>query len=175
MKTLIHSLLALSGGFALIGWFTHDPHWMTYLAAFMGILVVVSLMQNKKSPAEKTDHTLKTLLPKQAAADLAKGKLPDLHPEALIYPDETCVWMDQVRQDYYDSKPVTMLMTTRRLFCPDPNQRFSHSLDKVSITRTKRGVTIQLGGRKMPYLCLDSDSMVKAYELVRPIEKGGKQ
>lgn len=166
----IYALMVLCGMFALLGYFNHDEGWQLWLAGFMGILAAVSIMQNKKAPKERQDPQISSVLPEEAKKQLEEGTMPKLHPDVLIYPDEQCIWMDRTRTDFYDSKPVMLYLTTRRLFCTDPNFRFSHPLDKVEITPDKRGVKIRLGSRTMPFLMDDALSFEKAWKLAKAAE-----
>lgn len=167
LKTLIYSVLVLCGGFAAIGFFSHDPQWTMWLAAFMAILAAVSIMQNKKAPKERPE-ALESVLPSEAAKALKEGKIPQLHPDLMIYPDETCLWYDQVRTDYYDSKPRVLCLTTRRLFCADPNFRFSSPIEEVSIEPGKRGVSIKRGGKPMNFLLASPEALLQAWQLAKP-------
>ncbi len=163
-KTLLYSALALTGGFAVLGFLQKDSWWPAWLAGFCLLLAIYFVLYHPKKKDEKQKE-IESILPESAKAALQQGEIPLMRSELKLKPNEKLLWLDQMRTDYYNSKPRVFYLTTSRLVCLDEDFRFSHPVDQMEITFSKGNVRVKAGKSKMAFLCASPESLQQAWTM----------
>lgn len=165
LKTLLYAALALSGGFAVLCFLERDSSWFYWTIGFCALLAFFLYRFHPKKTAPK-EPEVQSVLPEEAVLALDQGKRPDLASPLKLRAGEHLLWADQMRTDYYNSRPHLFYLTTSRLVCLDEDFRFSHSLKDLSFTFAEDRVRIQTPKSKMDFKTASPRSMEQAWKLV---------
>lgn len=164
-KTFLYTAMVLCGGFALLSLLQKDPWWPAWLAAFCIVLIVYFVLFNPKKKEEKQPE-LESILPDSAKDALAKGMVPQIPSPLKLKIKERLYWSDQMRTDYYNSKPHVFYLTSQRLVCLDDDFRFSHPIDQVGLLFDEDSVLVTSGKVKMRFKTASLPSMQQAWVLI---------
>lgn len=165
LKTIIYSALAITGGFALLGWMENDAGWVCWLIAFCAALALYFGICHPRNKEERQKE-IETILSEESRQNLDQGKSLDVASPLKLKSGEQLYWADQMRTDYYNSKPHVFYLTSKRLVCLDEEFRFSHPLDQITIEFLQGRVVVQAGNKKLAFLCASPDYFQKAWKLV---------
>lgn len=164
VKTLLYSGLVLCGGFAILSWIEQDAAWVFWLIGFCIVLsIFFALFHPGKKPVREPE--LESVLPDSARRALSEGRIPQLTSPLKLKSGEALLWADQMRTDYYNSKPRLFYLTTQRLVCLDEDFRFSHPISEMELTFGEDSVRIRSGKSVMPFKAASLSSLEQAWKL----------
>lgn len=164
-KTLLLSTLVLCAGFAILCFFEKDPYWVAWLigACVFGGMYLYFYHPKKSEPKEAE---ITSILPDQAREDLANGKMPVLVSSDLkLKRGEVLLWNDQMRTDFYNSKPRVFYLTNYRLVCLEEDFQMSHPVRQMEITVNAPRLHVLSNGKKMTFLCASPESFMQAWAM----------
>lgn len=164
-KTLLLSLMVLTGGFALLTWMEGESSWMMWLLAFAVVLSIYLMAFHPKKKTEKAED-LVSVLSEKAKDSLMQGEIPQYETRLQLKHGETLYWCDNMRTDYYNSKPHLFYLTDKRLICLDDDFRFSHPLDSIDIKVNAPRVEVVVNKKKMAFLAASPDALQKAWSMI---------
>lgn len=173
-KTLLLSLMVLTGGFTLLSFMEGEQTWIWWFVGFAAVLSAYLFVFHPKQKSEKQPDLI-SVLPENAAAALEEGRIPDLDSDLRLKSGEKLYWMDQMRTDYYNTKPHLFYLSDQRLVCLDEDFRFSHTLDSMNPVIEGSRIRIQNGKAKMTFLCASPQAFENAWNLITIKQKRKKQ
>ncbi len=163
-KTILLSGFVLCAGFALLCFFEKDPSWVFWLVGACGFGGIYLYFFHPKKAMDK-EPEITSILPDQAREDLAHGIKPVLVSDVKMKRGEVLLWTDQMRTDFYNSKPRVFYLTNYRLVCLEEDFQISHSVRQMEVTADGPRITITVNGKKMTFLCASPESFMQAWAM----------
>lgn len=165
-KTLILTAMVLCGGFAILCYVQSDPSWSLWLIACCVVACIYFGIYRPKKKAHK-EPEVQSILPDSAREALMAGQKPQIGSSLKLKKGEHLYWADQMRTDYYNSKPRIFYLTNERLVCLDDDFRFSHPVSSMIITINSDLIRIEHGKSKMTFRCASPEAFMAAWNLVK--------
>lgn len=168
-KTLIYAGLIFSGGFTVLNLVNKDASWRLWLFAFLVVLCFYYVLIRPKNREEKNQEVY-TILPDSARKALNENQMPHIGaPQLRLQNGEHLYWVDQMRTNYYNSKPHVFYLTNKRLVCLDENFRFAHPLQDLKVTFKPQSnqLTIKIKKAELSFLCASSNEMKLAFYMIQ--------
>ncbi len=164
-KTILLTLMAITGGFAALCLMEQDPTWTLWLAGFAFVLSIYLFLFHSSKKKQPKRPEVQSVLDPEAIKALEAGQIPKLEGKLKLRTGEKLFWTDQMRTDFYNSEPYLFYLTDQRLVCLDENFHFSHPLNAMTITRKENKISIKAGKTKMTFLCASPEAFMQALAL----------
>ncbi len=165
-KTLLLSALVLCGGFSILCYFQNDSSWSLWLIATCVVACIYFGIYRPKKTAAK-EPEVESILPDVAKEALLNGQKPQIPCDLKLKNGETVYWVDQMRTDYYNSKPHVFYLTNQRLVCLDEEFRFFHPITQIQVTKMPDTLLIEAEKSKMKFKCASPEAFMKAWAMVK--------
>ena len=165
-KTLIITAMVLCGGFAVLCYIQSDPSWSLWLIGLCVAACIYFAIYRPKKKAQK-EPEVQSILPDSAREALLAGQKPEIGSALKLKKGEHLYWADQMRTDYYNSKPRDFYLTNERLACLDDDFRFSHPVSSMNVTANSDLIRIVQGKSKMTFRCASPDAFMAAWNMVK--------
>lgn len=161
------TFLVICGGFAVLEFFQGSVQnaalWLLVLAA--GMMLYSYLTQKKKSAQHPP---MESVLEPETQAALARGDRIAFDPAGIrLRSAETCLWYDHAAQDHYDGKQGTMYLTDERLLFVADGFSFTHPLKTLQIQPTRRGIELNVLGKKMRFVTASTSLLLQVWEALQ--------
>lgn len=166
LKTLLISLLVLCGGFTILCYLQNDSSWSLWL---IGTCIAASIYFGVHRPKKKEakEPEVESILPDSAKEALLNGQKPEIPSALKLKNGEAVYWVDQMRTDYYNSKPRVFYLTNQRLVCLDEDFRFFHPIDQIRVTKLPNTLLVEVEKSKMKFKCASSEAFLQAWAMVK--------
>ncbi|MDE5759137.1 MAG: hypothetical protein K2H85_11075 [Allobaculum sp.] len=151
LKTCLLSGLVLCGGFTILCFLEKQSIWIGWLIGFCVILTLYLFRFHPKNSPQKKD-VLQSVLSDQAKESLARQSIPSFKSLSSDFPlqaEEHLLWADQMRTDYYNSKPHLVYLTNKRLVCFDSDFSFSQPVQALQITFLPNKIKLQKNNKTL--------------------------
>lgn len=169
IKTITYIAMVLSSGLMVFNVVHHSPIWKFWLVIFTLFIGVYYAYLRPKILQEK-EHEIYTILPQSARKALLAHRKPKIKRKQLpLLKHEEVYWIDQMRTNYYQSKPHVFYLTNLRFFCLDEDFHFVHRLQdlKFDFNLTQANVVnIQVKKANISFLCPSKTEMELALNLI---------
>lgn len=170
-KTCLLSLMVICGGFAILCFLEKESSWLFWVLGFCGALMVYLLLFHPKKDLQKPEEKMQSVLSPKAQEALALGQIPrkeDLASNFPLQAGEKLLWADQMRTDYYQSKPHLVYLTNQRIVCFEPDFSFSHPIGPLTIRFSPSKITLQKGKKNMmSFLVASPEAFEQAWKLAQ--------
>ncbi len=151
LKTCLLSGLVLCGGFTVLCFLEKQSVWIGWLIGFCVMLTLYLWRFHPKTSPQK-EAVLQSVLSDQAKESLARQSVPPLESLDSTFPlqaQEQLLWADQMRTDYYNSKPHLVYLTNKRLVCFEPDFSFSQPVQALKITFLPDKIKLQKNNKTL--------------------------
>lgn len=169
LKTIIYAGMIFTGGFAVLSLVNKDSDWRLWLIAFFAILCLYYVLIRPKNREEQNQEVY-TILPDSARKALNLNQIPVIGATQLrLIQGEHLYWVDQMRTNYYNSKPHVFYLTDKRLVCLDEDFSFAHPLQDLKITFKPKSneITVKVKKAELSFLCASKKEMELAFNMIQ--------
>lgn len=170
IKTITYIALVFSSSLMVFNFVHRNPIWKFWLFIFVCFVGVYYAYLRPKILQEQ-ECEIYTILPQTARKALFNHQKPSIqnkHLELLLHED--IYWVDQMRTNYYKSKPHVFYLTNLRFICLDEDFHFIHPLQELKFDfelGRSNEVNIQVKKANISFLCPSKPELEIALSLIQ--------
>lgn len=170
IKTIVYIAMVLTSSLVVIHFIQYQPIWKFWLLVF-SFFAGIYFMYIRPRNRQQEEHEIYTILPRTARQALLAHRKPNIKCKQLkLLGQEELYWMDQMRTNYYRSKPHVFYLTNLRLICLDEDFYFVHPLKDLKfdfdLTQSNE-VNIHVQKAQISFLCASKEEMKSALSLIQ--------